>query len=67
MDVAFYVDTLYTWAALNTEGIGEHIAVGLTHLQQLIPLDRIHLVGEKGSAFNKEIDTKYNRNWVNGF
>ncbi|KAH8305842.1 hypothetical protein KR059_012771 [Drosophila kikkawai] len=46
VDAADYVDTLYSWSALNTDVIGEHIGVGLTHLVELTPLRNIHLIGE---------------------
>ncbi|KAH8379975.1 hypothetical protein KR009_008299 [Drosophila setifemur] len=46
VDAADYVDTLYSWSALNTDLIGEHIGVGLTHLIELTPLRNIHLIGE---------------------
>lgn len=46
VDAADYVDTLYSWSALNTDVIGEHIGVGLTHLIELTPLRNIHLIGE---------------------
>ncbi|XP_011178449.2 phospholipase A1 [Zeugodacus cucurbitae] len=50
VDAAYYVDTLYKWAALNTEEIGEHIAKGLTHLIKVVPLKNIHLVGHSLGA-----------------
>ncbi|XP_012155506.1 vitellogenin-1 [Ceratitis capitata] len=50
VDAAFYVDTLYKWAALNTEEIGEYIAKGLTHLIKVVPLKNIHLVGHSLGA-----------------
>ncbi|XP_033159059.1 phospholipase A1 [Drosophila mauritiana] len=45
VDAADYVDTFYAWSALNTDLIGEHIGVGLTHLIELTPLRNIHLIG----------------------
>ncbi|XP_033242726.1 vitellogenin-1 [Drosophila miranda] len=50
VDAADYVDTLYSWSALNTDLIGEHIAVGLTHLIELTPLRNIHLIGHSLGA-----------------
>ncbi|XP_043648392.1 vitellogenin-1 [Drosophila teissieri] len=50
VDAADYVDTFYSWSALNTDLIGEHIGVGLTHLIQLTPLRNIHLIGHSLGA-----------------
>ncbi|KAH8356762.1 hypothetical protein KR200_007924, partial [Drosophila serrata] len=50
VDAADYVDTLYSWSALNTDVIGEHIGVGLTHLIELTPLRNIHLIGHSLGA-----------------
>ncbi|XP_039963873.1 phospholipase A1 1 [Bactrocera tryoni] len=50
VDAAYYVDTLYKWAALNTEEIGEYIAKGLRHLIKVVPLKNIHLVGHSLGA-----------------
>ncbi|XP_068143334.1 phospholipase A1 [Drosophila tropicalis] len=50
VDAAYYVDTLYKWSALNTDLIGEYIAVGLTHLIKLTPLKNIHLIGHSLGA-----------------
>ncbi|XP_017840383.2 LOW QUALITY PROTEIN: vitellogenin-1 [Drosophila busckii] len=50
VDAASYVDTLYKWSALNTDLIGEHIAVGLQHLIKMTPLDGIHLIGHSLGA-----------------
>ncbi|XP_070141282.1 phospholipase A1 1 isoform X5 [Drosophila kikkawai] len=50
VDAADYVDTLYSWSALNTDVIGEHIGVGLTHLVELTPLRNIHLIGHSLGA-----------------
>ncbi|TDG52809.1 hypothetical protein AWZ03_001042 [Drosophila navojoa] len=44
VDAAYYVDTLYKWSALNTDLIGEHLAVGLHHLIKVSPLIDIHLI-----------------------
>ncbi|XP_017860697.1 PREDICTED: phospholipase A1-like [Drosophila arizonae] len=50
VDAAYYVDTLYKWSALNTDLIGEHIAVGLQHLIKVSPLIDIHLIGHSLGA-----------------
>ncbi|EDW95189.1 vitellogenin-1 isoform X2 [Drosophila yakuba] len=50
VDAADYVDTFYSWSALNTDLIGEHIGVGLTHLIELTPLRNIHLIGHSLGA-----------------
>ncbi|XP_030571402.1 vitellogenin-1-like [Drosophila novamexicana] len=50
VDAAYYVDTLYKWSALNTDLIGEHLAVGLQHLIKVMPLMDIHLIGHSLGA-----------------
>ncbi|XP_055915167.1 vitellogenin-1-like [Eupeodes corollae] len=50
VDVASYVDTLYTWSALNTEQIGENIGKGLMQLSEITPLENIHLIGHSLGA-----------------
>ncbi|KAH8419683.1 hypothetical protein KR009_000874 [Drosophila setifemur] len=50
VDAARYVDTLYTWSAFNTEEIGENIAKGLAKLLDVVPLEKIHLIGHSLGA-----------------
>ncbi|XP_064541150.1 vitellogenin-1-like [Drosophila montana] len=50
VDVSRYVDTLYTWSALNTDIIGKHIAFGLAKLHDMMPLIDIHLIGHSLGA-----------------
>ncbi|XP_067639515.1 vitellogenin-1-like [Eurosta solidaginis] len=45
VDAAYFVDTLYTWSALNTDEIGANIAEGLVLLTEIIPIENIHLMG----------------------
>ncbi|XP_004535359.1 vitellogenin-1 [Ceratitis capitata] len=50
VDVANFVDTLYTWSALNTDEIGASIAEGLELLTEVVPLHNIHLIGHSLGA-----------------
>lgn len=50
VDAANYVDTLYSWSALNTEAIGEAMAKGLVELTEIVPLENIHLIGHSLGA-----------------
>uniref|UniRef100_A0A0A1WGY6 Vitellogenin-3 n=1 Tax=Zeugodacus cucurbitae TaxID=28588 RepID=A0A0A1WGY6_ZEUCU len=50
VDIANYVATLYTWAALNTDEIGASLAEGLYVLSQIVPLENIHLIGHSLGA-----------------
>ncbi|EDV97373.1 GH14732 [Drosophila grimshawi] len=50
VDAAYYVDTLYKWSAFNTDLIGEHLAVGLQHLVEVMPFIEIHLIGHSLGA-----------------
>lgn len=44
--IAGYVDTLYSWSALNTEEIGKVISDSLALLIKTYPIEKIHLVGK---------------------
>ncbi|XP_067639519.1 vitellogenin-3-like isoform X2 [Eurosta solidaginis] len=50
VDAANFVDTLYTWSALNTDEIGKNIAVGLVELTKIVPVENIHLIGHSLGA-----------------
>lgn len=41
-----YVDTLYSWSALNTEEIGKVMSDSLAHLIKTYPIEKIHLIGK---------------------
>ncbi|XP_031628395.1 hepatic triacylglycerol lipase-like [Contarinia nasturtii] len=45
VDTAGLIDTLYTWAAFNTEEIGNVISESLTYLVKIYPMQKIHLIG----------------------
>ncbi|XP_055915169.1 vitellogenin-1-like [Eupeodes corollae] len=62
LDAASYVDTLFSWAALNTAKIGELMGENLVRLAKVVPLENIHLIGHSlgahicgvaGRTFNK--------------
>ncbi|XP_011185243.1 vitellogenin-1-like [Zeugodacus cucurbitae] len=50
VDVGNYVNSLYTWAAMNTEDIGKSLAEGIDLLTQVVPLENIHLIGHSLGA-----------------
>ncbi|XP_067639517.1 vitellogenin-3-like [Eurosta solidaginis] len=50
VDAANFVDTLYTWSALNTDEIGRNIAIGLVELTKIVPVENIHLIGHSLGA-----------------
>ncbi|XP_064538381.1 vitellogenin-1 [Drosophila montana] len=50
VDVARFVDTLYTWSAFNTDEIGENIARGLVKLLDVVKVENIHLIGHSLGA-----------------
>lgn len=50
IDTAGFVDTLYTWSALNTEEIGNAIADSLRLLIETYPIENIHLIGHSLGA-----------------
>lgn len=50
IDTAGYIDSLYTWSALNTEHIGQLIAESLIDLTKNYPYENIHLIGHSLGA-----------------
>lgn len=44
-DTAKFVDTLYTWSAFNTKGVGEIIGKALVKFTNHVPVEKIHLIG----------------------
>lgn len=45
IDTARYVDTLYAWSAFNTLDLGKLLGKGLAELINVVPLEKIHLMG----------------------
>lgn len=52
-DTGHFVNSLYTWSAFNTEGVGRIIGEALAQLSNHVDTSRIHLIGE----FTKKVDT----------
>ncbi|XP_017006764.2 phospholipase A1 [Drosophila takahashii] len=50
LDAADFVDTLYTWSALNTEVIGANLAKALLRLNATYVTNQFHLVGHSLGA-----------------
>ncbi|XP_016979897.1 phospholipase A1 [Drosophila rhopaloa] len=50
LDAADFVDTLYTWSALNTEVIGASLAKALLQLNRTYVTNQLHLVGHSLGA-----------------
>ncbi|EDX02578.1 phospholipase A1 [Drosophila yakuba] len=50
LDAANFIDTLYTWSALNTEAIGAYLATALLRLDTSYVTKRFHLVGHSLGA-----------------
>ncbi|XP_055370780.1 vitellogenin-3-like [Condylostylus longicornis] len=50
LDAGQYVNTLYTWSALNVDEIGKILASGLVELEKVVPLENIHLIGHSLGA-----------------
>lgn len=44
------MDTLYEWAAFNTDAIGKLLASALHNLTEAYPIERIHLIGHSLGA-----------------
>jgi len=50
LDTSNFIQTLYTWSALNTQQIGEYLADALVKLSSQISLDGFHLIGHSLGA-----------------
>ncbi|EDV46469.1 phospholipase A1 2 [Drosophila erecta] len=50
LDAANFIDTLYTWSALNTEAIGAYLAKSLLQLNTSYVSKQFHLVGHSLGA-----------------
>ncbi|XP_001354611.3 probable phospholipase A1 magnifin [Drosophila pseudoobscura] len=50
LDAADFIDTLYSWSALNTEAIGAYVAEALLKLDRSYVIQKVHLVGHSLGA-----------------
>ncbi|KAH8416887.1 hypothetical protein KR222_010313, partial [Zaprionus bogoriensis] len=50
LDAANFIDTLYTWSALNTELIGQYVAEALLDLDAEYVTKQVHLIGHSLGA-----------------
>lgn len=46
-DTSNFVDSLYTWSAFNTEGVGKIVGGAVAELSKVVDVDGIHLIGNK--------------------
>lgn len=49
-DTSDFVDSLYTWSAFNTEGVGKIIGAAIAELSNVVDVDGIHLIGHSLGA-----------------
>lgn len=45
-DTSNFIDTLYTWSAFNTEGVGKIIGGAVAELSNVVDVEGIHLIGK---------------------
>lgn len=45
-DTAHFIDSLYTWSAFNTEGVGKIVGGAVAELTKVIDVDKVHLIGK---------------------
>lgn len=50
LDAANFIDTLYSWSALNTDPIGEYLAEALWQLDEDYVTKQVHLIGHSLGA-----------------
>lgn len=54
-DTAHFVDSLYSWSAFNTEGVGKIVGAAVAELSKVVDVDGIHLIGHSlGMYVNRE-------------
>lgn len=46
-DTANFIDSLYTWSAFNTEGVGKIVGAAIAEIGKEIDVNGIHLIGKK--------------------
>lgn len=46
-DTSNFVDSLYTWSAFNTEGVGKIVGGAVAELSKVVDVEGIHLIGNK--------------------
>lgn len=44
-DTANFIDSLYTWSAFNTEGVGKIVGSAIAEIGKEIDINGIHLIG----------------------
>lgn len=45
-DTSDFIDSLYTWSAFNTEGVGKIVGAAVAELSNVVDIDGIHLIGK---------------------
>lgn len=45
-DTSNFIDSLYTWSAFNTEGVGKIIGGAIVELSNVVDVEGIHLIGK---------------------
>lgn len=45
-DTANFIDSLYTWSAFNTEGVGKIVGAAIAEIGKEIDVNGIHLIGK---------------------
>ncbi|XP_055296585.1 uncharacterized protein LOC129565592 [Sitodiplosis mosellana] len=49
-DTSNFIDTLYTWSAFNTEGVGKIVGAAIAELNKVVDVKGIHLIGHSLGA-----------------
>lgn len=52
-DTSDFVDSLYTWSAFNTEGVGKIVGAAIAELSYVVDVDGIHLIGKYSCGTEK--------------
>lgn len=45
-DTSNFIDSLYTWSAFNTEGVGKIVGSAVAELANVVDIQGIHLIGK---------------------
>lgn len=46
-DTSNFIDTLYTWSAFNTGGVGKIVGAAIAELSKVVDVKGIHLIGKQ--------------------
>lgn len=49
-DTSNFIDSLYTWSAFNTDGVGKIVGGAIAELSKVVDVEGFHLIGKLATA-----------------